>query len=290
MTVAPEMDISLPTPDRLSTHDRGLLYGDGVFETIRCRANRLILGDLHQRRLLYSCKQLGIPVDASWLERWLHSLAASAPSPDLVLKVIVTRGEGGRGYAPPAKPNCTWLAQWHELPPAISDAWHAGIDCLLCEHPLSENIATAGIKHLNRLDQVMASRELAAAALLMPSIREGLMFDQHSRVIEGTRSNLFVVIDGQAYTPDLSRSGVAGVMRQWVLETLSALGKPATVTDLDRNALSLASEMFICNSVFGLWPVSQLVRLEQNNCVQLANYDNSSLCRLVQARAHNMFI
>ncbi len=288
--MAPVMDLRHSLRDHVSAHDRGLLYGDGVFETIRCKAGNLVLRDLHQRRLLLSCDRLGITLDPSMLDDWLTSLSSAAPADDVVLKIIVTRGEGGRGYAPPTHPAYTLLAQWHQLPAATSDAWQEGMDCLLCHHPLSENIATAGIKHLNRLDQVMASRELATITAQYPSIREGLMFDQRARLIEGTRSNLFVVINNQVFTPDLARSGVAGVMRQWVLDSLAQEHVTVTVTDININTLRLASEMFICNSVFGIWPVLHVFQLDGNQLQLQASFDHTNVCRRLQTKAQDMFI
>jgi len=275
--------------DHISVHDRGLLYGDGVFETVRCRNGKLLLQDLHLRRLLSSCQRLGITLDPSAIESWWQQLAAAAPAQDNVLKIIVTRGEGGRGYAPPAQPACTLLAQWHALPPALDSGWQDGIDCMLCDYRLSENAALAGLKHLNRLDQVMASRELAAFAAEFPSVREGLTFDQHNYLVEGTRTNLFVVIDGHICTPDLSTSGVAGVMREWILQTLAEQNIPVETLKLDRETMLLASGMFICNSVFGIWPVNRLVRLENNQVLTLKGFDDNSVCRSLQTKARTLF-
>jgi 4-amino-4-deoxychorismate lyase len=288
MAVAP-INTSLTLRDQISTHDRGLLYGDGVFETIRCRDGKLLLGALHQQRLLSSCARLGIALDPLAVQSWLDALVDQAPSTDLVLKIIVTRGEGGRGYAPPAVPDYTFIAQWHELPPAIEAAWNNGVDCLLCEHLLSENAATAGIKHLNRLDQVLGSRELLAAGQVCSSVREGLMFDQHQRLIEGTRSNLFMVINHRVCTPDLGFSGVAGVMRQWILQCLAEQDRAVEVVPLTVDSLRLASELFICNSVFGIWPVSRVVKLANNQLLTCKRFDDTSLCRTLQKQAQNMF-
>lgn len=263
--------------DTVPVSDRGLLYGDGVFETLVYRQQQLPFLSAHLQRLQRSCEQLGIAVQMDDIRHHLETLLAGLPEAphaprDGVVKIIVTRGDGGRGYTPAAAASSRSLVQFHAMPADYAGFARDGIACMLCRHPVSVNRALAGIKHLNRLDQVMASRELAAAqsgvAIDMPALQEGLMFDGRGNLVEGTRSNVFVVNDGQLCTPDLSEAGVSGIMRGALLDWFAGQGVPVSVRSIAASELALASEMFVCNSVMGVWPV---------NCV----HDFSTETRLV---------
>lgn len=252
--------------DNIPVSDRGLLYGDGVFETICYRRQQLLRLPAHLRRLQDSCERLGIPVQPAAITQHLDALFSCLPSgPDApregVIKIIVTRGDGGRGYAPPASAVSRSLIQFHPMPAQYAEFFRRGISCMLCQHPVSVNTGLGGIKHLNRLDQVMGSRELMAAQNLPnadPVLQEGLMFDSQGDLIEGTRSNVFVVIRGQLCTPDLSAAGVSGIMRQALLKWYAEQGTGVVVRAISGDELMLASEVFICNSVLGVWPVNRL--------------------------------
>lgn len=270
--MAPVFDSNQSAPDHarlqqalsplVSTNDRGFLYGDGVFETVRCSNAQLLLWTLHRDRLIRSCEALAIPLYIDELDQLVSASLVHAPAHDCIIKIIVTRGEGGRGYAPPKTPAATIVLQWHMLPDGISLSSQQGIECMFCTHPLSLNPVTAGIKHLNRLDQVMASLQLSQAAEHFPAVKEGLMCDLDGYVVEGTRSNIFAVIDKQLCTPDLSRAGVQGVMRGFVIDQLNALGIATEIRPVHKQELRLASELFVCNSVLGIWPVNRILHLE----------------------------
>lgn len=226
--------------------DRGLAYGDGVFETIRVRSGGAVLLDAHLARLLRGCERLGIPCHE--LEAALVadiSLLEIAQLEDAVLKLIVTRGSGGRGYAPDLAPQPRRIVSTMAYKPD-ADAWNRGIRVGICETRLASNPALAGIKHLNRLEQVLASRELH-------DVDEGLMLDPDGFVVEGTRSNLFVASVGVLLTPPVDRAGVAGVMRDLLIDKAGA-----EVRALGVDALLSADEVFVCNSVFGIYPVTAL--------------------------------
>lgn len=245
----------------ISTHDRGFLYGDGVFETVRYCNGNLLLWHLHRERLLTSCNKLAIPLDTTLLDQRIADSIARPLAPDCILKVIVTRGEGGRGYAPPETAIASIVLQWHELPQGIQQASERGIDGIYCDHPLSVNPVTAGLKHLNRLDQVMASIQWTNTARIFPTIKEGLMCDPEGHVVEGTRTNIFAVINNKLCTPDMSRAGVAGVMRHYLTEQFRVAGMPVDVRPIFKHELNLASELFVCNSVSGVWPVTRILQV-----------------------------
>lgn len=235
--------------EKLPATDRGLAYGDGLFETIRIQRGRPLFLEAHLQRLLTGCQRLGIDTDLPqwrcWIERSLQEPVTAG-----VLKLIVTRGSGGRGYRPPepAQPRC--IISLHELPgPADRDPCR-GINAFVCEQRLAHQPALAGIKHLNRLEQVLASREFPDA-----SWHEGLMCDYTDNVIEGTRSNLFMSTGGRLQTPDLDLCGIAGVLRAQLLELFVGHIEVCTIPVA---TLQQADEIFVCNSVFGIWPVTRL--------------------------------
>lgn len=234
--------------DVLSLKDRGLAYGDGLFETIAVRSGKPVLPERHLQRLALGCQRLMLQVDMGALEAELRAYAQGLG--DGVLKLIVTRGDALRGYgADPSAPSRRIL---QGSPPAAYPPVHAeqGVRLFPCATRLSEQPLLAGLKHLNRLEQVMARAEWRDA-----EHAEGLMLDTSGRVIEGVFSNLFLVREGELVTADLSRCGVAGVMRAELLYQAESQGIVTHITDIRLEQLHLADEVFVCNSVYGVWPV-----------------------------------
>lgn len=264
--------------DTVPVTDRGLLYGDGVFETLAYRQYQLVQLPAHLQRLQASCEQLGIPVERHDIEQQIDRLLSCLPTgPDAprdgVIKIVVTRGDGGRGYAPPVSPNARCLMQFHPMPADYAGFSRSGISSMRCRHPVSTNRALAGLKHLNRLDQVMASRELVVAQNRAGHgdglLQEGLMFDAQGNLVEGTRSNVFAVISGQLCTPDLSEAGVSGIMRAALLDWFAGQGVAVSVRTIAGTELALASEIFICNSIMGVWPVNCVYDFSTDTCLRL---------------------
>ncbi len=241
--------------DSLPIDDRGLSYGDGLFETLALRHGEPQHWDLHHARLVDGAARLGIDCPAADLLR--QDLAAALPSPApsrLVAKIMLTRGSGGRGYAPPVPSHprrIVRLSAWPEWPQSYADE---GIPLSLCATPLGRNPVLAGLKHLNRLEQVMASRELAAAGAV-----EGLMFDDLARLIEGTRTNVFLVAGRELLTPRLDQCGIAGVMRAVIMDLARSLSLHVSETRVERSLLYSANELFVCNSLIGIWPVREIL-------------------------------
>jgi 4-amino-4-deoxychorismate lyase len=235
--------------DCVDASDRGLLYGDGLFETMAVRNARVSSWSRHMARLQAGCERLGIPpVDTLQLAQEVDELLAGARH--AVLKLIVTRGSGGRGYRVPEKLSPRRILQLHSWPDFPPAAREAGVAVRLCTTRLCHNPQLAGIKHLNRLEQVMARREWDD-----PQIGEGLLLDVDARLVEGTMSNLFMVRDQVLLTPDLSRCGVAGIMRSIILEQAQRQSLLTEIRVLDSTDLLAADEVFLCNSLIGIWPV-----------------------------------
>ena len=236
----------------ISIRDRGLLYGDGVFRTLRASAGQALHWPLHYQKLRHDCNTLGIvcPHFALLSAELIDLLKIS---PDGVIKVIVTRGEGVRGYAPAA--NVDPAHVWDVFPcPDYPAEWAiTGIKARLCELRLGIQPRLAGIKHLNRLENV-----LAAAEWKDTDIAEGLLMDTADNVIGGTRSNLFVVAQGKLITPELNHCGVAGVQRDRVLAWAKQHNMPLQVRDVSLDEVLHADELFLVNSIMVLWPLREL--------------------------------
>ena len=234
--------------DTLPLKDRGLAYGDGLFETIAVKARQPVLLDRHLQRLDEGCRRLALTVDQALIRHEL--LAYAAALGDGVLKLILTRGDSLRGYG--INPGAPARRILQGSPPATYPEAHgsSGVRLFPCASRLSEQPLLAGLKHLNRLEQVLARAEWQDA-----DHAEGLMLDMSGRVIEGVFSNLFLVHAGQLLTADLSRCGVAGVMRAELLSRAEALGIATIVADISLAQLQQADEVFVCNSVYGIWPV-----------------------------------
>ena len=230
-------------------NDRGLAYGDGVFETIRVNKTPVLFSQ-HLSRLMRGLGVLDIPFDRPILEdvisRYLQHRGQG------IFKIIVTRGVGGRGYESLPNPEPNRILSWHPLPEYPPTYFSKGVSVYACKTVLAQNPSLAGIKHLNRLEQVLARNEWG-----QENYQEGIVCDLQGNAIEAVFSNLWVVNDGCLMTPRLDMSGVAGVMREWLLQELPIHGVKVKEVTLPSRELSSMDEVFLSNSVFGIWPVKQ---------------------------------
>jgi 4-amino-4-deoxychorismate lyase len=179
----------------------------------------------------------------------IKSLGAGAG--DGVIKVLLLRGGAGRGYAPPNVPADRLLLDY-PLPVYPAQHWKQGISAFRCGLRLGRQPALAGIKHLNRLEQVLASRDWSDGAV------EGILCDERGAPVCGTRSNLFWVQEGCLHTPPVDGCGVAGMMRDKVLACATGLGFPVRVESRPWSRLLDADEAFVTNSLVGIWPLRSL--------------------------------
>lgn len=242
--------------DRIAIQDRGLQYGDGLFETIAYKNKHLEFLDDHIARLHAGCERLSLPTDLfSELNNDLLKITENMQD-DAIIKIIITRGQGGRGYRQPANITPTRIVSLHPYPD-YPVSHQQGVKVVRCTQIVSQNPSLAGLKHLNRLEQVLARSEWQE-----PDIAEGLMSNIHGEWIEGTMSNLFIVKQGQLYTPELTLSGINGVMRKQVMATAedsSLTVNEISVTDDD---LLDAEEAFLTNSIIGIWPITEISGLK----------------------------
>jgi 4-amino-4-deoxychorismate lyase len=229
----------------LSIGSRGLHYGDGLFETMLLRAGRIRFLDAHLQRLREGCERLALELPSDAI---LHAELAHLPC-DLthaIVKLLVTRADRGRGYRPTSTATSRFmmLYPWTEAPNTLSVQW--------CITRLGRNPQLAGLKHLNRLEQVLAQRELSTG------FDEGLMLDSEGELISATAGNVFIVNNRTLRTPDLRACGVRGVMRSQVLAAAQARNIPALECALWPADIEGAEEIFITNAVRGVRPVLQV--------------------------------
>jgi 4-amino-4-deoxychorismate lyase len=228
--------------------DRGLQYGHGLFETCRVVAGRIPLWTYHLARLSDGARRLGIAMDRRGVESDVAQLSTGCAA--ALLKIIVTGGAAGRGYAQTGT-QCNRVVARFALPAPRRDADRVIVR--LCKTRLSVQPALAGLKHLNRLEQVLARGEWSDA-----SVAEGLMCDVDGRLIEGTATNLFLLYPDHIVTAALQRCGVAGVMRRVLLETRPGIDMPIEVRDVSVDELRSADGCFLTNAVVGIWDVAHV--------------------------------
>lgn len=242
--MTPRMLVNGVPQTSVSCNDRGLLYGDGLFETILFVAGRAPLWVRHMQRLQSGCERLLLPApDDETLMREAQSVIAGMPR--AVVRITVTRGSGERGYAVPLDQRNTRIVAAFESP-FIDPDWYAqGIRVRFGNLKLSAQPYLAGIKHLNRLEQVLARAEWND-----PAIAEALLFDAQDRLIGATAANVFAVFGGELTMPALDHCGIAGVARAEIMATRSV-----TVRDIQREELMQADEIFLSSSVRGILPV-----------------------------------
>lgn len=226
--------------EHLSPADRGLAYGDGLFETLLADDGALPWWPAHWRRLALGARQLAIALPDEDLVR--AAAVELTQGRRCVLKIILTRGESGRGYLPAEGPACC-IVSAHPMP----DLWPQPLYLHRCRTPVAEAPQLAGIKHLNRLGNVLARRECALAGHV-----EGVMADSRGNYVCATSANLFVRTGDVWMTPDLSACGVAGVTRAWLLAHVA----DAQTGTLDAAALASAGAAFVCNAIRGIVPVA----------------------------------
>ncbi|HXC60490.1 MAG TPA: aminodeoxychorismate lyase [Steroidobacteraceae bacterium] len=233
------------------TLDRGLHYGDGLFETIGVRDGQLRFEALHQTRLTEGCARLSIEVDLERLWQQARSLAARHPS--CTLKLLISRGSAtARGYAPGGTERARVLlfAYAANAGPEVP----ARVSVTTLRAVLGENPQLAGIKHCNRLEQVLARTELRS----LSGAFEGLMASSSGHLISGTMSNVFLEQDGILMTPRLDRCGVAGVMRAVVLREAAQAGLAVRVDEIALDVLQRCDGLFLTNARIGVLPVREL--------------------------------
>lgn len=236
----------------LPATDRGLAYGDGVFRTFAIRNGLAQHWPRHYDKLRRDCTALDLVCpESAVFERDIAALSTAVS--DCAVKVMVTRGSGERGYRVPIDAVPTRIVISSPLPRYPAEYQRDGVRVRRCSLKLSRQPALAGVKHLNRLENVLARSEWND-----PAIAEGLLCDSEGKLIGGTMSNVFIVERGMLVTPDLSGCGIEGVTRDRVIDAAAASGIGCRVEPVDWVRLRAADEVFLVNSLIGLWRVREI--------------------------------
>ncbi|MEP7245398.1 MAG: aminodeoxychorismate lyase [Gammaproteobacteria bacterium] len=245
--------VSLDPLASISVLDRGLHFGDGLFETLACRNGRARFLSLHLERLASGCGRLQIePGSIDVIRREIESALLNSDA--ALLKLIVTRGSAvARGYGRTGRETATRVLLRYAWPAEEPTAHRDGVRARVAHMRLGENTALAGMKHLNRLEQVLARSEMSAE-----DAGELLLFSSSGQLVSGTMSNVFLVQNGRLTTPRLDLCGVAGVMRRVVLLEAEKAGITTEERVLSAEDLAGASEVFLTNARIGIWPVRSL--------------------------------
>ncbi|GAB2611471.1 aminodeoxychorismate lyase [Novilysobacter erysipheiresistens] len=231
----------------IAPDDRALAYGDGLFETMRACRGEVAWWDAHWSRLERGAARLGLALPSQ--ARVRREAGQLLHGRDGVLKLQLSRGSGGRGYAPPLAPEPTWILSRHPLPSSRP----AGLTLRWCDTRLALQPALAGIKHCNRLEQVLARAEWQIPGAIDGDADEGLMRSTDGDVVCATAANLFVLHGERWRTPPVDRCGVAGVCRQWLFDRFEIEQAPLSVADVET-----ADAIVLTNAVRGILPVAQL--------------------------------
>lgn len=262
-----------------SLSDHALHYGHGVFETIPFigmadvgmaekapTEQRLLLFDAHFERLMLGAQRLGIQCLQDEVKSLILQQVAAICNEPAIVKVILSAGPACRGY------QGYWREQAHcvqaqliVMVEAISPEYgqnlrrlrSQGCALIVCQQRLAIQPALAGIKHLNRLEQVLASREV-----VHHNVDEGILLDTSECMISATAGNLFWVQDQQIFTPMVAKSGIRGVFRETLIACAQQLHWSVTEVEKPLSALWQAKEVFICNAIRGIWPVTRIDKVD----------------------------
>jgi len=239
--------------NKISAYDRALHYGDGIFETIAYKNNCLIYWREHLQRLNNACHILKLDIidENTWLKDIRKIIKGRVQ--DLVIKLIYSRGEGQRGYKIPDTISPLRIVMSSPLPQYADEMYSRGVELTICQTPATSNSRLAGIKHLNKLDNILARSEWSDKKIF-----EGLMLDDFGNIIEGTMSNVFAVKNNSLYTPILKRSGVNGIIRQRIIELAKNNNIVTQQIEIKLDKLLEMDEIFITNSLAGLCPVNKI--------------------------------
>ena len=234
--------------------DRGLAYGDGLFSTIKVERGKVQLWDFHLQRLQLGAQRLFFPdMDWSLLTDEVQSLAKTlTDKPEAVIKIILTRGSGGRGYSSKGCVEPLRILSSHDFPEFYKQWQNEGIKVILCQQKLATNPQLAGLKTLNRLEQVLIKHELE-----MQQAVEGIVCDSNGFVVETCTANIFIYLDNQWLTPKLDACGVAGVKRRQVMEAAKQAGITVSEVNLTVDDLLKAQALCLTNALMGIVPVKQ---------------------------------
>lgn len=241
----------------ISPLDRGFAYGDGVFRTMVVRGGLPECWPQHYQKLVADCAAIKIVCPSAELLisdlQQLFSEKEIAENSVAVVKIIITRGEGERGYAPPAITNPLRVLIKTDIPVYPSSYFSEGVHLHLCNTTLAAQPSLAGVKHLNRLENVLARMEWTE-----PNVADGIMLDSDQQVIECTSANVFICNGNTLVTPSLNQCGIAGITRQRIMDLAHLIGLTVKVESFNLDQLLAADAVLITNSLYGAFQVKRV--------------------------------
>ena len=256
----------------ISPFDRGFAYGDGVFRTIKIVSGLPESWPQHYQKLVADCAAINIVCPSAELLMsdlsQLFLTDASIENKLAVAKIIITRGEGNRGYTPPAITAPMRVVLKSAMPEYPEARFVEGVNLTVCETRLAAQPKLAGIKSLNRLENVLARMEWH-----YPEIADGIMLDMQGHVIECTAANIFARFGDTLVTPNLQQCGIAGITRQRIIELAPTLSLKTSVEIFNLEKLYHADEVVICSSLYGAWQVNKI----QNNATEAHHIKTGAL-------------
>lgn len=248
MTHIPTSDTSIG----FAANDRAASYGDGVFTTMLVKDGKVALRDRHVQRLTGDAARLGLTLEKEAVEQAIADAARGINSG--VLKLLVSAGEGGRGYARNEHTRPTLHFSEHARPLQYATQTTRGLSVIEAGICLSSQPVFAGIKHLNRLEQVLIKREIGQS-----EADDALVCDYQGVLVEASAANVFWYQHGSWFTPDLSESGVNGVMRGFVIDWMRKCGIPLQIGRFSLTQCRYASSMMLTNALMELMPVREML-------------------------------
>ena len=248
----------------VSLLDRAFHYGDGCFTTARIRHGQIELQKWHMARLQDSCQRLLLQANLDLIEHSLHTLQITHGELNGTLKIIISRGEGQRGYSLPEHAADVWV-MYH--PQALSDHHYDVLQCGVATQRIGLTMPQlVGIKSLNRLEQIMLKHEIDQHGW-----SEALVADMQHHIVEGVSSNCFIRMNDQWLSPELGYNGVHGVMRAEILQRMQAKGIDCQIRSIQLNELDQIQSLFFCNALHPMRIVNQLAEqhLQIDPCIEL---------------------
>jgi 4-amino-4-deoxychorismate lyase len=253
----------------ISPFDRGFAYGDGIFRTLVMRNGVPESWPQHYQKLVADCAAINIVCPSA--ELLMSDLQQLILLDEVaVAKIIITRGEGNRGYTPPPITAPMRVVTKSAMPQYPESRFSDGVNLHVCETRLAAQPLLAGIKSLNRLENVLARMEWND-----PAIADGILLDANDHVIECTAANIFARFGNTLITPSLQQCGVAGITRQRILELAHTLSLKIKIETMTLQQLFSADEVIICNSIYGAWQVTSIQAQQWPKQALAANIRNA---------------
>jgi len=239
---------------QVSIVDRGFLYGDGLFETLRLVEGRPFKWASHWQRFQQGCQALKLPLDPdpdAWLGR-IQSLVETNQSPECMVRIQISRGLGPRGYGMPSEVQATQVITMHTAPtlsPSTPLSWTLTVASLKCPG----SWALHGCKHSNRLFQILVKQEA-----LTQGVDDAIVLNDQDHLTETSSANVFLIHEGCVKTPSLSSGILPGTTRRLLLDLCKELGIPQLETECPAEMLAEAESVFVSLSSYGLVHASQV--------------------------------